>query len=430
MKMRSGLQRRLMLALGLLSLLLLVVTSTALLTLHYVVGAGLRSAQRETTVSQLANDVAVRALLCRRYEKDLLLNIDNPAERARALKEWERAHAELARAIDAFSRATTSDEDLRQVEIWRAALRFYRDGLEQTADGVKSGRIRSTPDALGVFQPIGENITTLTDLAVTTSEGKRKLAEGAGRRLEQLGLRVIAALAATGAAALTFASAWSLWFPKQLIRPIVALRDAAMRLAGGDLAARARVESQDELGELAARFNQMAETIEQRSGELEAQYKRSEAARSEADAARARITEQLETIKAQQALIRDMSVPILPLSDTTLVIPLVGEMDSERLALAQERALEALSKSAARFLILDVTAVPVVDTNVADGLIRLVRAAELLGARTVLVGIRPEVAMSLVNLGVDLGRMITQRSLQSGISYTTAKTRREAAHGG
>jgi anti-anti-sigma regulatory factor/HAMP domain-containing protein len=419
--MKSGLRRKLTLALGVPFALLLLVTAASLTMMNHIVNDSLRSALAEARVSALANEVAQRALSCRKHEKDFLLHSEDSIERGRILHSFYVTSRELEVAIDAFSDATTSEEDRRNVEIWRAALRFYREGFEQTVDAVEDGSARSTLAALRMFQPVGENITSLTDLAVTASERKSRSAEEAGSALERLSRQVVFWLGALGALALVFAGVWSLLFPRQLLQPIFALREAAVRLGRGDLTARVEASSSDELGELAKRFNQMAETTQQRSLELEAQFERAEAARKDAEAANKHIAEQLQTIRAQQAMIRDMSVPILPLTDSTMLVPLVGELDSERLALAQERALLALQRSAARYLILDITAVPIVDTAVANGLVRLVRATELLGAQTVLVGIRPDVATSLVQLGVELGRVRTLRTLQSGIAYTTAR---------
>jgi rsbT co-antagonist protein RsbR len=112
-----------------------------------------------------------------------------------------------------------------------------------------------------------------------------------------------------------------------------------------------------------------------------------------------------------------MSVPIMLLDATTLVMPLVGALDSERIRLVQEQALQAIERSSARHLILDISAVPIVDTQVAQGLLRVVQAARLLGAEVVLVGVRPEVAQAVVWLGIQLDTMVTRSSLQSGIGY-------------
>jgi rsbT co-antagonist protein RsbR len=131
-----------------------------------------------------------------------------------------------------------------------------------------------------------------------------------------------------------------------------------------------------------------------------------------------RATEQarlLEENQQQREAIRDLSVPVLPVSAATLVMPLVGTLDSTRLALAQQQALSALEHSQARYLMLDITGVPLVDSQVAQGLIVVVQAARLLGTEVVLVGVRPEVAQAIVGLGIELPGIRTFRDLQSAI---------------
>ena len=111
-----------------------------------------------------------------------------------------------------------------------------------------------------------------------------------------------------------------------------------------------------------------------------------------------------------------MSVPVLPVSDSTLVMPLVGALDTERLQLLQSQALRAIERSPARTLILDITGVPIVDSQVAQGLLAVVQAARLLGAEVLLVGIRPEVAQAIVALGLNLFGLQTHNDLQSALS--------------
>jgi len=217
--------------------------------------------------------------------------------------------------------------------------------------------------------------------------------------------------------ALVVAVAWCLIFPIYLMRPIAALQLATGRLAGGDLGVRVQLRRTDELGMLGRRFDDMAETIQQRTSAIEAQHERANAARMDAESARAEIAEQLEMIDTQRNVIREMSVPVLPLSQSALVLPLVGALDSERLALVQEQALHSIEQLSARFLILDITGVPIVDTAVAQGLIQIVQSARLLGSEVVLVGIRPEVAQAVVGLGIHLNDFITRSTLQSGITY-------------
>jgi rsbT co-antagonist protein RsbR len=129
--------------------------------------------------------------------------------------------------------------------------------------------------------------------------------------------------------------------------------------------------------------------------------------------ARAATQEQLlEENEAQRATIRELSAPVLPLSRTTILLPLVGALDSERLLLAQEQVLNTLYHSSIRLLVLDITGVLVVDTQVARGLIALSQAARLLGAEVALVGIRAEVAQTIVDLGLDLQGLHTYRDLE------------------
>ena len=178
-----------------------------------------------------------------------------------------------------------------------------------------------------------------------------------------------------------------------------------------------QVTSTNEIGELQSGFNQAAVVIRQQREKLELEVAAATAARLEAEEAREQIAAQLAQIDEQRAAIRDMSVPVLPLTKTTLVMPLVGALDSARLHLLQDQALRAITESAARCLLLDITGVPVVDTHVAQELLKVVRAARLLGAEVVLVGIRPEVAQSIIGLGLQLGEVATQGTLQSGIAY-------------
>ncbi|HJZ50211.1 MAG TPA: STAS domain-containing protein, partial [Roseiflexaceae bacterium] len=203
----------------------------------------------------------------------------------------------------------------------------------------------------------------------------------------------------------------------QIVRPLRALAAATQLVTQGDLQQEMRITSNDELGTLQRAFNTMVATIRQEIQGRAEQVRVAETARSDAEAARTEIADQLATIEAQRGVINEMSVPILPLTATALVLPLVGVLDSTRLQILQERLLHSLETSAARHVILDITGVPLVDSQVAQGLMRATQAARLLGTEVVLVGIRPEVAQAIVDLGIHLEGVITHSTLQSGIAY-------------
>jgi anti-anti-sigma regulatory factor len=120
--------------------------------------------------------------------------------------------------------------------------------------------------------------------------------------------------------------------------------------------------------------------------------------------------------QAQAAALAELSTPLIPISDTVVVMPLIGAVDARRAQQVLEALLEGIGSSGADVAILDITGVPVVDTMVANGLIQAAQAARLLGATVMLTGIRPEVAQTLVGLGVDLRGIVTHSTLQSGIA--------------
>lgn len=129
------------------------------------------------------------------------------------------------------------------------------------------------------------------------------------------------------------------------------------------------------------------------------------------------LSEREQTIQLQSRVIRELSTPVLPVLDDVLVMPLVGAIDSRRAGEITERLLEGVSESQSSLVILDITAVPVVDLSIAQHLLRAVRAVALLGARCVLVGVRPEVAQALVSIGADLSSLSIQRDLKAGLLY-------------
>lgn len=161
---------------------------------------------------------------------------------------------------------------------------------------------------------------------------------------------------------------------------------------------------------------------EKQSDELAQQYAHAAVARDEAESAHSRTAEQLAIIQQQQQTIRELSVPILPLSAHTLVMPLVGAIDSERAQQIMERLLEGIATYRATMAILDITGVQIVDTQVANALIQAARAVKLLGARVILTGVQPQMAHTLVQLGIDLRGITTHSTLQEGIGYALAQT--------
>ncbi len=123
----------------------------------------------------------------------------------------------------------------------------------------------------------------------------------------------------------------------------------------------------------------------------------------------------LQTLGRHQAAIRELSTPVIRVHDGVLLLPLIGAIDSQRAQQVMETVLVRVTEEKAEAVILDIAGVPVVDTRVADHLLKTTAAVRLLGARTILTGITAQVARTIVQLGVDISAMDTRARLADGI---------------
>lgn len=117
-----------------------------------------------------------------------------------------------------------------------------------------------------------------------------------------------------------------------------------------------------------------------------------------------------------------LSTPLIPISDSVVVMPLIGLLSERRLDQVIETLLTGISKNHARVAILDITGMSEMDGQVAIGIVNAARAAVLIGAEVILTGISPEVARALVALDVDLGGIVTQGALQDGIAFAMTRS--------
>jgi len=118
-----------------------------------------------------------------------------------------------------------------------------------------------------------------------------------------------------------------------------------------------------------------------------------------------------------KASYEELSIPVIRVWDGVLVLPIIGVLDSERINRLMETMLAKIVETQSGVAIIDVTGVRSIDTNVASHLINVTNAAKLLGTRCVVTGIKPEVAHTLVGLGVDMSEITTKRSMQEGLKH-------------
>ncbi len=130
------------------------------------------------------------------------------------------------------------------------------------------------------------------------------------------------------------------------------------------------------------------------------------------------------TISLQKIALQELSASLIPVFEKISVMPLVGTIDTERAKLIMENLLEGVVKQRAEVVLLDITGVPVVDTMVAHHIIQAADAVRLVGAKCMLVGIRPEIAQTIVTLGINLNDFTTTSTLQRGMQQALGLTNR------
>jgi rsbT co-antagonist protein RsbR len=121
-----------------------------------------------------------------------------------------------------------------------------------------------------------------------------------------------------------------------------------------------------------------------------------------------------QVVSLQRIALQELSAPLIPVMDNITIMPLIGTIDTERAKFIMENLLEGVMRHNAEVVLIDITGVPVVDTMVAHHLFQATEAVRLLGASCILVGIRPEIAQTIVNLGINFSNLPTKSTLKKG----------------
>lgn len=131
------------------------------------------------------------------------------------------------------------------------------------------------------------------------------------------------------------------------------------------------------------------------------------------------------TVSLQRIALQELSAPLIPVFEGITVMPLIGTIDTERAKQIMENLLSGAVRHRSEVVLIDITGVPVVDTMVAHHIIQAAEAVRLVGAKCMLVGIRPEIAQTIVNLGINLDEIITKNTLKKGVEAALQITNRK-----
>ena len=204
------------------------------------------------------------------------------------------------------------------------------------------------------------------------------------------------------------------------------MAQAARAIAHGTYTQEVAVRARDEIGEVAEAFNLMSRSITASQEQLQTANRQLEETVHERTADLEATVGQLQASLARQSdldlQLRHASTPLIPVVPGVLLMPLIGALDAQRMADAAQGLLEQLEKTSVREVILDVTGVPTITSEVALALVQLATALRLMGAKTILTGINPEVVQTLVSMGADLGGIQPVASLQSAVAIAFRRT--------
>jgi anti-anti-sigma regulatory factor/HAMP domain-containing protein len=208
---------------------------------------------------------------------------------------------------------------------------------------------------------------------------------------------------------------------RYLTRPIEALVAGTQAVAAGDMNVTIPVKSRDQLGLMADSFNAMIANLRTAREEVDLQQRTLEERVRQRTSDLQHTLEQLQhsTQERQQlsATLQEISSPVVPVFQGVLIMPLIGVITIDRGQLLTSALLAAIEQHRARIVILDVTGVPIIDEQIARVLLDSAQAARMLGAQVVLTGLRPELAETIVSLGLNLAGLIVRADLQSGVAY-------------
>lgn len=196
----------------------------------------------------------------------------------------------------------------------------------------------------------------------------------------------------------------------ELERRIAAIEIAIAAAATGDFDARLEIVEDDELSSVESSINVMLESLQALFEENRRKH--------------AELEQSLATITEQRAAIRELSTPVLEVWDEVLVMPIMGIVDIPRCADIMSNLLQAVASSRTRCVILDLTGVPSIDHTAADGLMKVVQGARLLGARCLLTGLSPTLSRTLAELDTPTESLRTLRNLKAGLRDAIAHLRR------
>ncbi|HEU5087040.1 MAG TPA: STAS domain-containing protein, partial [Roseiflexaceae bacterium] len=330
-------------------------------------------------------------------------------------------------AVQRILAAVVRDEGLDRAMVLApdGSTMFDQKG-EEAEDELSDDDRAFALSVLGAAEPRIRNDTdSLIDIAVPIVQGDQTTAVLLGQAsasggADELLEITIPQMSAAGLVVALLAALLATLIGRRVTAPLNALAAGATAVGQGQLHTLALIGGNRELSTVVQAFNHMVDDLRASQANVAAQQELLEQQVRERTANLEQTLAELQlSVDARNALqdaVRELASPIVPVFEGILVMPLVGAIDTERASYLLSALLRGVEAHNATAVILDVTGVPVIDTQVARVLLNAAKAVKLLGAQTILVGLRPELAHTIVSLGLNFDGLIAQADLQSGVT--------------
>lgn len=308
--------------------------------------------------------------------------------------------------IESFKDDLTPEQQESLATIRTARSEYLSKINTKVLDVVESPQWRKDLDLFHISViPLSQEMSRLLQEMATSQQQHLvdDLQHGHESLINARNINILGGIVAT---VISIATATILWI--MIASPMRRLINIALDIGKGNFEVEAPIESSDEIGTFAATFNLMTQQVRRTLHDIETEKQRSEEM-------------QQQVIQAQKALLHELSTPLFPVAERVVAMPLIGSVDTTRAQQMMDTMLHGVSRHRAKIAILDITGVPVIDSQVANALVQTAQAVRLLGTEVILTGIRTEVAQSLTDTGADLSRITTLNTIESGIAYAMAK---------
>ena len=326
------------------------------------------------------------------YLRDISLtgNLDSAA---RAGEKTGRASALLQQGGPPGRNEETKDLARKIAQVQRLGEDMARTYLAQGREA--GNRIMYRPET-GFEAVAGSVVSELGAMSTETRERLRANADA----LAKSGLQAQRITTAVAVVSLLVVPLITLLLYRKLLRPVREMVAVVNRFAAGDADARCRLQSRDELQVLGDAFDRMLGERLERMSDLESSAR---------------------MLDEQKRRMSRMGTPVSQIWDGILFLPLVGSVDAARAQEIMDVTLPAIRDAKARALIMDISGVPVVDADVAAYLVKVSRAASLMGCECITSGVSPAIAHTIVDLGIDVGQLTTTANLRGAITDAYAR---------